>query len=558
MQIVNSADNNEDIVLVIKKKKFPWWIFLFLLPLILLIPVKRDISMLFTEQGNSIAVAKSPAEVVYSQVSTFGGKTPVSIKDSTDTEGKFVISDVSEPLWYRLFGGASDSVTVKCSNGCYELNWAQYPYLDFPRDGFKNIVLGAKTSVATLKVIDIDNNEPLPDANVKIITIVNDSNSEATTTTDPSGLFDINSMPLCGSVRVIASKEGYDNDTLEATLFDINNMDDFEKTLKLVPQKGSVKVIVKNLNTKTLLAGATITLTIQGQQQTLKTNTNGVGIGCFDSLRVGQEISFLAQKSGYADTTLSGYTVAQFMQLDEEHRTMYLRPLTKSLVFVNTDGSNPLEGVKNVVYKNGSVIATEYSNSRGEFVVSGVGENDKLSIVATKSGYNSNTTKVKNATLAQLNTQESRTIPLTKIEQKPTPPPPVVNDKSDDLKGQSGDFRVNLQWYSKTDLDLHVIDPCGNEISFSKRRATCSGGPGNLDLDANALIGTTTRPQENVYWTTPAKGTYTIKVVCFKWRERIDLPISYNISIVDKGRRIDKKGRIAKGQTIVVCKHTVE
>jgi hypothetical protein len=291
----------------------------------------------------------------------------------------------------------------------------------------------------------------------------------------------------------------------------------------------------------------------------MKTNTNGVGVGMFDSLRISSTLKFTASKAGYADTTLSGYTVQQFMNLDEEKRTMYLRPLTKSLVFKNVDGTGAaLSGVKNEIYKNGTLIATEYSNNAGEFVVANILDSDKLSIAATKTGYNGNNTKVKNKTLAQLNTQDSRTIPLTKIEQpKPTPPPPN-NNKQDDLKGESGDLRINLQWYCRTDLDLHVIDPCGNEIYFSKRKATCNGGTGILDLDANALIGTTTRPQENIYWLKPSPGTYTIKVVCFKWRERSQNPISYNISIVDKNGRVDKRGTIAKGQTITVCKHTVQ
>lgn len=555
---VTSSENNGDVVLTMKQKKFPWWIFLFLLPLVLLIPIKRDINIQYAQQGSNIAVAKAAATVTYPVTSTFGGKTVLTAKDTTDTEGKMVIAGVAEPLWYKLFGGHSDSLYTTCGNGCYSLKNAGYKYRDFPPDDFKKVYLGAVASVETLKVVDADDDEPLPEANIQLIRTVDGNSTTDNTKSDVAGQFDIADMPLCGSVKVIASKEGYENDTLEASLFDISNMTDNEKTLHLKPLKGCVKVIVKNLNTKTLLADATVTLEINGAARTMKTNTNGVGVGMFDSLRISSTLKFTASKAGYADTTLSGYTVQQFMTLDEEKRTMYLRPLTKSLVFKNVDGTGAaLSGVKNEIYKNGTLIATEYSNNKGEFVVSNILDNDKLSIAATKTGYNGNNTKVKNKTLAQLNTQDSRTIPLTKIEQpKPTPPPPN-NNKQDDLKGESGDLRINLQWYCKTDLDLHVIDPCGNEIYFSKRKATCQGGTGILDLDANALIGTTSRPQENIYWLKPSPGTYTIKVVCFKWRERSQNPISYNISIVDKNGRVDKRGTIAKGQTITVCKHTV-
>jgi len=554
---VTSSENNGDVVLTMKRKKFPWWIFLFLLPLILLIPVSRDINIQFKQQDTDIAVAKAAADVTYPLTSTFGGKSMIPYHDTTDINGKMVISDIKEPLWYKLFGGAKDSVFASCGNGCYSLKNAGYKYRDFPPDDFKVLTLGAVASVETLKVVDADDDEPIPEADIKLVRIVDGNSTNDQTKSDVAGQFDIKDMPLCGRVKVVASKEGYENDTLEASLFDISNMNDYERTLHLKPLKGCVKVIVKNLKTKTLLADATVTLEINGASRTMKTNTNGVGVGMFDSLRIGSTLKFTASKAGYADTTLSGYTVKQFMTLDEEKRTMYLRPLTKSLVFKNVDGTGAaLAGVKNEIYKNGTLVATEYSNNSGEFVVGDISDTDKLSIAATKSGYNGNNTKVKNKTLAQLNTQDSRTIPLTKIEQpKPTPPP--NNNKQDDLKGESGDLRINLQWYCRTDLDLHVIDPCGNEIYFSKRKATCQGGTGILDLDANALIGTTTRPQENIYWLKPTPGTYTIKVVCFKWREKSQNPISYNVSIVDKNGRVDKRGTITNRQTITL-KHTVQ
>ena len=554
---VTNAENSGDVVLVVKKKKFPWWILLFLLPLILLIPVKREIFIRFLAQPSGIAVSQTEVKAVYPEISTFGGVTEKPFSGTTDDKGEVVIQDVKQPLWYKLFGGDRDSVTVSCSNTCQELNNAKYGFREFPPNDFKDVYLTSKTSVETLKVIDLDDNQPLPDANVSIISSADGSSNTTDVVTDVSGSVDINAMPVCGSVVVVASKEGYESDTLEATLFDLNNMSELEKTLKLKPLKGCVKVIVKNLKTKTLLAGAVVELTINGQSQKLKTNTNGVGVGMFDSLRITQQLDFKASKQGYADTSLTGSTVKDFMSWDEEKRTMYLRPLTTSLVFINTDNNNVLEGVTNKIYKNGSLIATEYSNSKGEFIVNDIAENDKISIVASKTGYSTNSTKVKNQTLANLNTQASRTIPLTKNE-PPKPTPPSNNTVNPpDLKGQSGDLRVNLQWYTKTDLDLHVIDPCGNEIFFSKRRASCGGGVGTLDLDANALFGTTSRPQENIYWNTPSKGTYTIKVDCFKWRESSMTPLSYNITIIDKGVRTDKRGTISKGQKITVCTHNV-
>ena len=555
---VVSGEGDSEITLVLKKKKFPWWIFLFLLLFVFIIPIGRTVRIHLSEQQTGLDIAAAETKFTYPQIGLFGSHTPTTVSGSTDTQGKVQFDGIKEPLWYVLFGGMfNDSAFVTAGNECYNADGIGDRYSGFPKSDYKEVKIPPMMSSQDLKVIDIDNNEPLPGAAVQIISIVNTSQDASSTTTDPSGTFGIN-MPKCGSIKCIASKDGYLNDTLEASLFDLANMSDFEKSLKLSPIKGSVKVIVKNLKTQSLLPDATVTLTINGASSSLQTNTNGVGVGLFDSLRISNTLSFKASKAGYADTTLDGGTVQKFMSLPEEERTMFLRPLTTSLVFYNTDGSRPLSGVKNEIRINGSLKATEYSNAQGEFTVLGIGENDKISITASKSGYVTNSTKVNNAKLSQLNTKDSRTIPLSV---KPTPPPTPTpsptpnNPPQNDLKGQSGDLRINLQWYSKTDLDLHVIDPCGNEIFFSRRKAACGGGTGNLDLDANAIIGTTNRPQENIYWLKPKEGNYTVKVVCFKYREKTAQSLSFNVSIVDKYGRKDYRGSINKGQTVEVTRY---
>ena len=552
-----SGDSDQEHVIVLKKKKINlWWLLLLLLPLILLIPIPRDVKIHVEEQSSGIAIARAYTVFTYPERGLFSGISYVSLSDTTDNSGNVEFLGLSRPLWAHLFCKA-DTAMVSSGNECHKAENLAYLYESFPRNGYKNIGIPPISATAFLHVVDADDLQPLPDVDVKIKTTVNGASEDSQTQTDPAGAFDINNVPLCGEVQVVASREGYENDTITASLFDLSNMSDEEKTLHLVPLKGNVKVVVRNLKTKTLLAGATVILTINGATSTLKTNTNGVGVGTFDSLRISSTLNFKASKSNYADTTLPESTVANFVNLPEDQRTMYLRPLTESFVFINTDGSSPMSGVKNQVYINGSLKTTEYSNNQGQFTVVGVMPSDKISITATKSGYNSNSTKVKNAVASSLTTQDSRTIPLTKIPDPPTPTPPVVDNNTSDLKGESGDLRINLQWYSRTDLDLHVYDPCGNEIFYSKRRATCGGGTGILDLDANAIIGTTTRPQENIYWLKPSSGTYKVKVVCFKFRDRPGQMLNYNVSIVDKNGRKDYRGTIGNGQTQQNISHTV-
>jgi len=80
----------------------------------------------------------------------------------------------------------------------------------------------------------------------------------------------------------------------------------------------------------------------------------------------------------------------------------------------------------------------------------------------------------------------------------------------------TGDVQVTLSWSDINDLDLHVIDPNGEEVYYGNRMSTTGG---TLDVDANAACNnTTTSPKENIFWPagTAPSGTYTVQVVFFR------------------------------------------
>jgi hypothetical protein len=76
-----------------------------------------------------------------------------------------------------------------------------------------------------------------------------------------------------------------------------------------------------------------------------------------------------------------------------------------------------------------------------------------------------------------------------------------------------GDVEVQLYWWTTADLDLHVVDPDGNEIYWDNRIVP-SGG--QLERDANGFCeDLSTNPMEYVYWPpggAPA-GEYWVAVV---------------------------------------------
>jgi hypothetical protein len=92
-----------------------------------------------------------------------------------------------------------------------------------------------------------------------------------------------------------------------------------------------------------------------------------------------------------------------------------------------------------------------------------------------------------------------------------------------------GDIQATLRWSGPADLDLHVIDPAGEEIYYNH---VDSASGGHLDHDANANcngIADDDNPVENVFWPTgeaPA-GTYTIWVKVFA---TCDAPLDWHLS----------------------------
>lgn len=87
-----------------------------------------------------------------------------------------------------------------------------------------------------------------------------------------------------------------------------------------------------------------------------------------------------------------------------------------------------------------------------------------------------------------------------------------------------GDVQVSLTWPSAADLDLHVVDPDGDEIWYSDTGPTDEGG--YLDHDANAGCGERApEPAENIVWPSgrAPSGTYQARVVVFDTCDAADL-----------------------------------
>jgi hypothetical protein len=111
--------------------------------------------------------------------------------------------------------------------------------------------------------------------------------------------------------------------------------------------------------------------------------------------------------------------------------------------------------------------------------------------------------------------------------------------------GRSGDVQVSLAWNNVNDLDLHVVDPRGEEIYYQHRNSR-SGG--RLDVDMN-VTPQTAQPVENVYWPLRGapRGQYRVMVNHFRNHGGRD-PTAFTIRVLVKGQVRSYASTITFGQ----------
>jgi hypothetical protein len=77
----------------------------------------------------------------------------------------------------------------------------------------------------------------------------------------------------------------------------------------------------------------------------------------------------------------------------------------------------------------------------------------------------------------------------------------------------TGDVQISVSWDADSDVDLHVVDPKGDEVYYNNSPVP-SGG--DLDLDSNADCDIDHKRNENVTWARAPAGRYTVRVDLYK------------------------------------------
>jgi hypothetical protein len=109
---------------------------------------------------------------------------------------------------------------------------------------------------------------------------------------------------------------------------------------------------------------------------------------------------------------------------------------------------------------------------------------------------------------------------------------PYTTVSTNVIRVGTGDIQVTLSWNHDSDVDLHVIDPSGEEIYFGHPQSV-SGG--TLDLDSNAGCGIDGVRNENITWPTgrAPRGRYTVRVDY--WSNCGVTSTDYSVRVINSG-----------------------
>lgn len=118
----------------------------------------------------------------------------------------------------------------------------------------------------------------------------------------------------------------------------------------------------------------------------------------------------------------------------------------------------------------------------------------------------------------------------------PTPTPTVG----------TGGLQISLTWHADpgVDLDLYVVEPGGEEISYGNLQSAAGG---ELDQD-NRCSNYVNGQSENIYWTSPPSGNYAIKVHFFgTCSSSSSTSIPFDVRVVNNGVTTTYSGTATSG-----------
>ena len=123
-----------------------------------------------------------------------------------------------------------------------------------------------------------------------------------------------------------------------------------------------------------------------------------------------------------------------------------------------------------------------------------------------------------------------------------------IEDRRKSAGGRTGEITITLIWKTKDDLDLHLLEPNGNDISYIKPNSE-SGGHLDIDMNSERSIKVN-NPIENIFYESiPPRGIYKI-YVCYYKRNTQTSPVNFIVQLNRDGQITNYEGSVNNSQEI--------
>ena len=397
--------NNGEYSFQLKKKPNLWWLLLLLLPLVLLIPLRKDITVYTRLDGTpeplvDVSMNYTARYLLWDK--KFNVKMPYDTVQQTDSVGKTVFKRVGYSVYSFIFHFKAPVVFSAGGDDCYD---SISKTCRFHTTRKVVLDMSPKLTDVRLKVVDKELGFELPGANVECDFIGKHGAQHVADTTDAAGCVVVKEARLCGEFSSIkVGADGYADTLLTQKQVAELLGQTGGYVIPLRPLKERFIFYVKNVYTKEPIpdALAEVTLTLNGKQGAVgrsRTNVDGLGQGFFDDARILATIGIKASKQGYYDSVYvapkgkpNPITVRDFVKLDSIDRVVWLQPKPQAVQFRNVDtlSKQPIAGVTNKIVVNGidgsTRTFTSTSNRNGYFDVTAL-PGDKITIVSTLDPY---------------------------------------------------------------------------------------------------------------------------------------------------------------------------
>lgn len=117
-------------------------------------------------------------------------------------------------------------------------------------------------------------------------------------------------------------------------------------------------------------------------------------------------------------------------------------------------------------------------------------------------------------------------------------------------------MRVSLSWFNTDDLDIHVIEPNGSEISFNNKHSQHTGG--NLDVDMN-VSNLRRDAVENIVWKNEhemLEGQYKVFINNYTPRENFDVGFEVQTEWNGKIKNFSYPKRVSKNVDVLTFNYS--